>query len=67
MNERIKEIALQAEGTKKHMPSVWQFYDYELEKFTELLIQECMELVECNGHISGYALSDIIKHHFLSE
>lgn len=39
MNERIKLLAEQAEGTKKHVPAVWQFYDHELEKFVELIKQ----------------------------
>lgn len=39
MNERIRELAEQAEGTKKHVPAVWQFYDHELEKFVELIKQ----------------------------
>ena len=42
MNERIQELALQAEGTKKHVPAVWQFYDHELEKFAELIVRECI-------------------------
>ena len=43
MNERIKLLAEQAEGTKKHVPAVWQFYDHELEKFAELIVRECVE------------------------
>ena len=45
MNERIKELAQQAEGTKKHIPAVWQFYDRELEKFAELVVRECVNIV----------------------
>ena len=45
MNERIRLLAEQAEGTKKHVPAVWQFYDHELEKFAELIVQECIEVV----------------------
>ena len=44
MNERIKEIANQAMGTRKHVPPVWQFYDIELEKFAELIVRECCDI-----------------------
>lgn len=46
MNERIKELAKQAEGTKKHVPAVWQFYDHELEKFAEMIVRECADLCD---------------------
>lgn len=46
MNERIKLLAEQAEGTKKHVPAVWQFYDHELEKFVELIKQAIYDLVK---------------------
>lgn len=49
MNERIRELAEQAEGTKKHVPAVWQFYDHELEKFAELIVQECVNTLEFHG------------------
>ena len=46
MNERIKQIAERASATKKHVPAVWQFYDYELEHFVELITQEHIELLQ---------------------
>ena len=46
MNPRIKLLAEQAEGTKKHVPSVWQFYDHELEKFAQLIVYECVGICE---------------------
>ena len=46
MNERIRELAKQAEGTKKHVPAVWQFYDHELEKFAQLIVRECIGCCE---------------------
>lgn len=52
MNERIRLLAEQAEGTKKHVPAVWQFYDHELEKFAELIVQECMDIARNVGTIS---------------
>ena len=62
MNERIKELAEQAEGTKKHVPAVWQFYDYELEKFAELIVRECAKIVNDNdceiSQVGNYMLFD---------
>ena len=52
MNERIKLLAEQAEGTKKHVPAVWQFYDHELEEFARLIVRECVKIVE--GVPPGY-------------
>ena len=46
MNLVIKKLAEEAEGTKKHFPGVWQFYDDELKKFAELIVQECAQFVE---------------------
>lgn len=42
MNDRIKLLAEQAYGTRKHVPPVWQFFDHELEKFAELIVAECI-------------------------
>jgi hypothetical protein len=44
MNKLIEQLAKQASATRKHVPAVWQFYDNELVKFAELIVQEC-----CNG------------------
>ena len=65
MNERIRELAEQAE---------WRFadkatgnfseHDKRLEKFAELIVRECAEVAGCNGHVSGFALGDLIKEHF---
>ena len=40
MNERIRELAEQAKGTKTPGFPVWQFYNTELEKFAELIVRE---------------------------
>ncbi len=65
MNERIKELAEQALGTRKYVPPVWQFYDDELEKFAELIVRECAGLVEDyydedTKYLAGY----VIRKHF---
>lgn len=60
MNERIKELAERAYGTRKHVPPVWQFYDSELEKLVESIVRECAllaswceseQIPNCPGHI----------------
>ena len=53
MNERIKELAERAYGTRKHVPPVWQFYDSELEELVELVVRECLLTMEtgCDGDL----------------
>lgn len=46
MNERIRELAEQSMGTRKHVPPVWQFFDDELQKFAELIVQEHIQLLQ---------------------
>lgn len=48
MNEHIKRFAEQAGSTHKQSLGVYQFFSYELEKFTELIVRECAEV----GHDS---------------
>jgi hypothetical protein len=45
MNKKVYELAEQALGTRKHAPPVWQFYDCELEKFAELIIEDCRKVI----------------------
>jgi hypothetical protein len=45
MNERIQELAEQAGSTHKQNLGVYQFYTDELEKFAELIVQECLEVI----------------------
>ena len=52
MNERIKELAEQAGSTHKQNLGVYQFYSDELEKFAELIVRECVSIVE-NSRIEG--------------
>jgi len=35
-----------------------------IDKFSELIVKECADVAGCNGHVSGFALSDLIKQHF---
>jgi hypothetical protein len=53
MNERIRQLAEQAAGTKKYVPPVWQFYDHELEKLVELIVHECIDQAHGVGTLRG--------------
>jgi hypothetical protein len=46
MNQRIRLLALQAGSTHKQNLGVYQFYTDELEKFAELIIQECVAICQ---------------------
>ena len=45
MNEQIKRLAEKAGSTHKQNLGVYQFYTGELEKFAELIVQECREVI----------------------
>lgn len=70
MNERIRELAEQAAGTRKHVPPVWQFFDDELEKFAQLIVRECadriLDLGDANPDIKFGSLvaSEVIRMYF---
>ena len=59
MNEKIKELLKQSE-----LCPYYNAQEVHIEKFAELIIKECAELVSCNAHVSGFALGDLIKEHF---
>ncbi len=61
MNERIRLLAEQAMGTRKHVPPVWQFYDIELEKFAELIVKECANVAADHEALDIY---EEIREHF---
>jgi hypothetical protein len=70
MNERIKELAEQA-GMVKFPPSVETelqknilFGDQHIEKFAELLIQECASAVNSRDDSDTGFWANIIKQHF---
>ena len=60
MNERIKLLAEQAGSTHKQNLGVYQFYTDELEKFAELIVQECVVLLGPAHSI----MAEPIKKHF---
>ena len=51
MNERIRELALQAGSTHKQNLGVYQFYTDELEKFADLIRAD--EREACAEHYLG--------------
>ena len=72
MNERIRELAEQAGATHKQNLGVYQFYADELEKFSELIVQECATIcvnvsnttrIDHTPH-EGDVCSYNIKQHF---
>lgn len=67
MNKRIEELAEDAAGTRKHVPPVWQFYDEELEKFAELIVRECAEVLDKTISPPSHAMNSLgykLKEHF---
>jgi len=78
MNERIRELANElgpiatignwgrVEWKDNVYPQLGDklYAAIDLQKFAELIVRECAEVAGCNGHVSGFALSDLIKQHF---
>jgi len=60
MNQRIRELAEQAGSTHKQNLGVYQFYTDELEKFAELIVKECLEVVsrKCASPTARNALAE---------
>lgn len=59
MNERIWELWHQATLDPTNEDS-----NDLIRRFAELIVKECAEVAGCNGHVSGFALGDLIKEHF---
>jgi hypothetical protein len=57
MNDRIKQLALQAGGS--HYPEV---NSMQLEKFAELLIRECADIATMNQFQWDSAGGYVLKH-----
>ena len=71
MDEKIKELAEQAGSTHKQSLGVYQFYSNELEKFVELIIEECISTCERlqddldrQNWPTPYGCAEAIKEHF---
>jgi hypothetical protein len=66
MNERIKKLAEQAGSTHKQNLGVYQFYTDELEKFAELIVQECIDtILDCTvEYATRPRIADELREHF---
>jgi hypothetical protein len=56
MIERIRDLALEASVEYIASP-VWAFTDAELEKFAQLVVQECIDIVKPTQHHEAHAQS----------
>ena len=72
MNERIKQLAVEAffdDATGQPSDQMYTFSDHKMQRFAELIVQECMEQVfytiedEEQDNISG-SIRDRITQHF---
>ena len=63
MNERIKELALEAMTYVTHNPKANKLNSGDMfdEKFAELIVRECAEIAD---KAEPYKASDLIKQHF---
>ena len=63
MNEKIKELALQAMTYVTHNPKANKLNSGDMfdEKFAELIVRECAEIAD---KAEPYKASDLIKQHF---
>jgi len=64
MNERIKELAEQADDyadNKIQMPGEYHpdWHDIRDEKFAELIIKECASICEINGNTYMYSFTPV--------
>jgi hypothetical protein len=66
MNPRIQLLAEQAGSTHKQNLGVYQFYADELEKFAQLIVRECIGVIEDSEGYSQYFphVTENIEKHF---
>jgi hypothetical protein len=68
MNEQIRLLAeesgIQLFLDRQFGWSVLAGTDRNLARFAELIVRECADVAGCNGHVSGFALGDLIREHF---
>ena len=65
MNKSIDDLIYQSGLIAQGCWDKFDEYDRDaLLKFAELIIDECAEVAGCNGHVSGFALGDLIRDHF---
>jgi len=67
MNERIKELALQAGAVFTDVHAV-SLLDDEIEKFAELIVRECIQAVKnVGGYNEDYHMNAIKKYFGVEE
>lgn len=69
MNKRIKELAMQAglSYMPSNYPDIADLYkgaDFELEKFAELIIKECISACATDRLGKTIGAEELIKEHF---
>ena len=71
MNERIKELALQADGVFIHKlltgAKQYTFFERDLEKFAELIVRECANIADEYDGVGSTIVSRIEKHFGVEE
>ena len=60
MNERIRELEQQC----VYWDADEETYEFDREKFAELIVRECCEVAQCNFHVDGLTLGQILREHF---
>ena len=66
MNERIKELYLQAVEYSNGQMTFGDTREYFAEKFAELIVRECAEACEKNSYLAlnGWQRAKQIREHF---
>lgn len=64
MNERIRELLEEATEVYDNWKTGGSQRLVDHKIFAELIVRECAEVASCNGHVSGFALGDLIKQYF---
>ena len=65
MNERITQLAEQATSTQGPTPyNPLTFEVFDKEKFAELIVRECIGVVQKGGGMCGAISSNNLKQHF---
>ena len=71
MNERIRELAEQATNDVKDEFGHWINSEFNKEKFAELIVKECVEVIEKQKAKMSYGptfvIEDIKKHFGVEE
>jgi hypothetical protein len=71
MNERIGKLAVKAGAHWDHgdwnMPSAVYFSERDLEKFAELIVQECVSIADEYDGVGSTIVSRIKKHFGVEE